>query len=162
MRTDFRVTAIPAWDLDRIRRRGTDDFGNAVVATTIRDQGGTPLRCCLRDAAIGERVALIGWQPATTGGPYAEVGPVFIHADACGGYPDIDAYPSGFRHRRQIFRAYDADGRQVDNILVEGRNAEGAIADLFARPEVTHLHSRNVLPGCYMFTVARPPAASRG
>lgn len=157
MTNSFRVAALPTSDLDRIRARQVDDFGNSLVVNP--DEAGAPLRCCLREAAVGERVTLIAYQPAAVGGPYAEVGPVFIHADPCGGYGDGGAYPAGFRRRRQLFRAYDADGRQVDNQIVDGRYAEAAIADLFARSDVAYLHSRNVLAGCYMFTIARHDSA---
>ena len=150
MTTRFQVSALPSSDLQRIRARGTDDFGNAIVGQADSDADGVPLRCCLREAAAGERFALIAWQPADVGGPYAEVGPVFIHVDSCPGYSAVDDYPEGFRHRRQLFRAYDAEGRQVNNQIVEGRDAELAIARLFARTDVSFVHSRNVLAGCYM------------
>jgi len=155
MTTGFHVSALPAADLARIRRQGTDDFGNDWVVT-VQDQDGAPLRCCLRDATTGERVALIAWRPSAVGGAYAEVGPVFIHADPCPGYDADDAYPAGFRHQTQLFRSYDARGRQVDNRVVEGMDAEAAIEDLFASPEIDHVHSRNVLAGCYMFSITRP------
>lgn len=45
----FRVEAIPADVLSRIRGRGVDDLGNKVTET-IDEVGGSPLRCCLRDA----------------------------------------------------------------------------------------------------------------
>lgn len=160
MATNFYVSALPTRDLDRIRARGLDDFNNAVTVKINQEEGGTPLRCCLQEAAVGERVALIAYQPAVVGGPYAEVGPVFVHADSCGGYDHSDAYPLGFRHRRQLFRAYDAEGRQVDNQIVAGKDAETAITEFFTRPDVEYLHSRNPLAGCYMFTIARTVAAT--
>ena len=144
MSTSFLVTPLPPEDVDRIRSRGTDDFGNELVVT-IQEEAGAPLRCCLRDATVGERVALIAWQPAEVGGAYAEIGPVFIHADRCPGYAEVESYPPGFRHRNQLFRAYDEGGRQVENRIVEGSAAETAIADLFASPGIAHLHSRNLL-----------------
>lgn len=154
MTTAFRVSALPPDDLARIRSQRTDDLGNEWVVT-VQDEDGAPLRCCLRDATVGERIALIAWRPSDVGGAYAEVGPVFIHADPCAGYAADDAYPAGFRHRSQLFRAYDARGRQVDNQIVEGRDAEFAIAGLFASPDVAFVHSRNMLAGCYMFSITR-------
>jgi Protein of unknown function (DUF1203) len=158
--TKFSVSALPVRDLERIRARGLDDFNNAVVVSTNQDNDGIPLRCCLREAAVGERVAFIAFQPSAVGGAYAEVGPVFIHADSCAGYEDNDAYPVGFRQCQQLFRAYDVEGRQVDNQIVEGQQAETAIAKLFARPDVAYLHSRNQLAGCYMFAITRNDAAT--
>jgi hypothetical protein len=152
MSTGFRVAALPADELGRIRARGVDDFGNPLEPTTVTGPG-TPLRCCLREAEPGERVVLIAYRPAAVGGPYAEVGPVFVHADACAGYADEDRYPEGFRSRQQLLRAYDARGWQVENVVVDGPAAERAITDLLGRPDVAYLHSRNVLAGCYMFAV---------
>jgi len=152
MSTGFRVAALPADDLERIRARGVDDFGNVLEPETVTG-AGTPLRCCLREAEPGERVVLLAYRPATVAGPYAEVGPVFVHAQACPGYADEDRYPEGFRARNQLLRAYDARGRQVENVIVDGPVAERGIADLLGRPGVAYLHSRNVLAGCYMFAV---------
>ena len=153
----FRVTAIPSEYLSRIRARGRDDFGNPLVAGVNQEVGGPPLRCCLREAEEGERIALIAYQPSTIGGPYAEVGPVFVHADACPGWTGTE-YPESYHHRVQLLRAYDQAGNQVDNIVVEPGQAEAGITDLLARPEIAFLHSRNLLAGCWMFTVTRAAA----
>lgn len=152
----FTITAIPSADLDRVRARGRDDFGNPVeVFVNQDDDGGTPLRCCLREAVPGEAVALIAYQPSHPGGPYAEVGPVFIHAEPCGGYAKANEYPQGFGGRRQLFRAYGSVGRQVHNVIVEPADVESTIADLLARPDTEFIHSRNVLAGCFMFVISR-------
>ena len=105
---------------------------------------------------------LIAYRPATVGGPYAEIGPVFVHAEACTGYADEDRYPEGFRSRQQLLRAYDSRGRQVENVVVDGPAAERAINDLLGRAGVAYLHSRNVLAGCYMFAVHPASDASSG
>jgi hypothetical protein len=154
-RAAFRVDAIPADELDRLRANGVDDFGNPLEPRVVRQSGGTPLRCCLREADAGERVVLIAYQPSAVGGPYAEVGPVFVHAERCDGYDATDRYPEGFRQRQQLLRAYDARGRQVENVIVDGVRAEFAIKDLLDRHDVAFLHSRNVLAGCYMFAITR-------
>jgi uncharacterized protein DUF1203 len=156
----FTVSALPTAKLERIRSRGEDDFGNPFEVVVNQSNHGTPLRCCLREAEPGERVALIAYQPSDRGGPYAEVGPIFVHAEQCDGYPDLFAYPKGFRHRHQLFRAFDADGRQVHNEIVEPADVDSAISRLLERPEVDVIHSRNVLPGCYMFTIKRAPVRS--
>jgi Protein of unknown function (DUF1203) len=149
----FAVSAISPSDLERVRSRGVDDFGNMLEVTINQDDGGTPLRCCLRNATVGELVALIAYRPAHPGGPYAEVGPVFIHAEPCSGYQQTHAYPEGFRRRQQLFRAYGPTGRQVQNQIVEPCDQEAVLTDLLNRPDVAFIHSRNVLAGCYMFAI---------
>jgi hypothetical protein len=153
--SSFRIHALPDSYLERIRARGIDDFAHPVVAS--RERAGAPLRCCLREAAAGEAVALIAYQPSTLGGPYAEIGPIFVHANPCAGYPDTGRYPQAFRHRRQVLRVYDAEGSQIYDLnrIVEGHDAEVTITELLARHQVSYLHSRNVLAGCYMFNITR-------
>ncbi len=149
----FRVRAIPAEHLDRIRTAGRDELGNELHPWPAA--GGEQLRCCLRDAGPTEPVLLIGYRPSDLGGPYAETGPVFVHAGPCPGYPAPWAYPAGFRTRDQIFRAYGPDGRIVDAEVVAGADAEAAIERLLARPEVDRIDCRNVAYGCYTFRVER-------
>ena len=155
--TTFRISALPAADLDRIRATGIDDFGHRLRTTVADEEPGTPLRCCLREAQVGERVVLIAWRPLREApdSVYAEVGPVFVHADACPGYQDEQSYPQGFRHRQQVLRSYSATGDMLDAVITEGSGAEDAIAGLFARPGAAVVHSRNVAAGCYMFAVHR-------
>jgi hypothetical protein len=151
--TTFRIDAIPANELDRIRTAGHDIEDNPF---TPRDaEGGEPLRCCLRPSRAGERIALIAFRPTGTAGAYAETGPVFVHAEPCAGYPVDGGWPPEFRDRQQVLRAYDAAGRIADAILVDGADAETGIAKLLADPATVVVHSRNVLYGCYMFAVSR-------
>ncbi|GAA0585731.1 DUF1203 domain-containing protein [Paractinoplanes ferrugineus] len=149
---EFVVSPISADWLSTVRRSGVDDSGRCYDTFTAAE-AGAPLRCCLRDAAAGERLALVAYRPGGTAGAYREIGPVFVHADPCAGYRRPGAYPAGFRGRRQVLRAYDRDGRIADAILAEGGDAEAGIERLLGRPEVAVLHSRNVLYGCYMFAI---------
>lgn len=117
------------------------------------DAGG-PLRCCLRETRPGEPVLLIAYTPPGTAGPYAERGPVFIHAGPCGGYQTPHQYPPGLSHRSQVVRAYDHRGRIAAGILArDGDQATAIIRQQLARPDVAVAHLRNVGYGCYNFSV---------
>jgi hypothetical protein len=151
----FRFEPIPAATLDGIRAAGMDEAGNQLTVQTVTD-GGSPLRCCLRETVPGERVLLIAYTPPGGRGAYAERGPVFIHAEPCDGYRTPDRYPAALSHRQQVVRAYDWDGRIADGVLVEdGEHALPVIRGLLARPEVTLVQLRNVGYGCYNFAVRR-------
>ena len=144
--------AIPAAGLAEIRAAGRDEAGNSL--TVQADNGGSPVRCCLRETRPGERVMLIAYTPSGTAGAYAERGPVFVHADPCEGYPTPHRYPPGLRHRTQVVRAYDRQGRIADGVLAaDGLQAEAVIAEMLARPDVELVHLRNVGYGCYNFAV---------
>lgn len=146
---------IPPAKLQQIRVARVDEAGNRLTVQADTT-GGSPLRCCLRESAPGERVLLIAYTPPGTRGAYAERGPVFIHAEPCDGYRTPDRYPAALSHRQQVVRAYDRDGRIADGVLVEdGEHALPVIRDLLARPEVTLVQLRNVGYGCYNFAVRR-------
>ncbi|MEU6928507.1 DUF1203 domain-containing protein [Streptomyces sp. NPDC046374] len=169
MATTYTAQPIPPTALAELRR--TDDAGRGCVPYTVTDDDGvgSPLRCCLRGAAAGERIALVSYAPlrrwaAETGaepGAYDEQGPVFIHAEECGG-PDEDpkAYPFDRTGALRTLRRYDAQGRIVGGRLLEipEEPAEGfdrGFAEAFADPEVTRVHVRAVEYGCFLFEVRR-------
>jgi hypothetical protein len=152
----FSISALPSDDLRRIRAAGSDDFGNLFAASTD-EVGGAPLRCCLTESLPGERISLISYRPFPWSGPYAEVGPVFVHAEECAGYQKDSEYPEGFASRRQLLRAYDHDRRISDAIQAkDGEQAKQILGWLLSRPEVDFVHSRNLEWGCYMFSARRP------
>jgi Protein of unknown function (DUF1203) len=147
--------AIPQARLREIKAAGVDDAGNQLTVQ-VDIEGGSPLRCCLREADPGERMLLIAYTPPGTCGAYAERGPVFIHADPCAGYLTPSRYPPGLSHRLQVVRAYDRDGWIVGGILVnDGEHAMTVIREQFARSDVSLVHLRNVGYGCYNFAVRR-------
>lgn len=147
----FQIRPIAPSLLAGIRSAGRDKFGNPFEPFVNEDPDGAPLRCCLREARVGERIALIAHRPFATGGPYAEVGPVFVHAEACEGYEAVADYPVAFAHRRQVQRGYDRNGNMIETRIAEPGEAPENLAALLAQPGVAFVHSRNVAAGCFMF-----------
>ncbi|MFF6898363.1 DUF1203 domain-containing protein [Streptomyces hydrogenans] len=146
--------------------RSADDAGRPFAPYTA-EEGGEPLRCCLRRAVPGERVGLVSYAPlrrwaADTGaapGAYDEVGPVFVHAEECGGQEErqpSEAYPFERAGVLRTVRRYGADGRILGGRLVELPGLEEAFADAFADPDVALVHVRAVEYGCFLFEVRRP------
>lgn len=164
MTATYEITPIEPDVLDQLRER--DDAGNP-PRLLVDEEGGSPLRCCLRPIRPGEKVALVSYAPlrrwaARTGaepGPYDEVGPVFIHPDPCGGYQTRD-FPVAVAQGRRVLRCYSADGRILGGRLVEpdrsARAARDVLAELFEDPEVALVHIRAVEFGCFTFEARRP------
>lgn len=157
--TALQIRPIPAGTLRRMRGQGCDDHGHR-WRPHVDAEGGAPLRCCLRDSLPGEEIVLISYAPvraavATDAGPYDEVGPVFVHAEECAGYSDDARYPEEWAmNRRQVLRAYRADGTIVGGVqLGLGEDRDVAAHELFTDPDVAFLHSRNVVYGCYMLEI---------
>ena len=147
--------AIPAAELDALRLAGRDEAGNPLTVLTD-GEGGSPLRCCLREIQPGEDVLLIAYTPPHSHGAYAERGPVFVHAQRCPGYQTEHTYPPGLAHREQVVRGYDHLGRIAAGVRVaDGASAELVIAQMLARPDIQAVHLRNVEAGCYNFAVRR-------
>jgi len=152
MNTELKYVSMPPAELERIRCNGHDDFGNAVVSRI--SGGGEPLRCCLTIAPAGELIALVSHRPMTVGGPYAEVGPVFVHVDPCPAAA-ADSFPMDFRDRRAVLRPYDASGGMLDGVVAEPGTSETEVKRLFDDPVVDTVQVRNVVAGCWNFTVRR-------
>ncbi|GHJ53528.1 hypothetical protein Nm8I071_28350 [Nonomuraea sp. TT08I-71] len=152
-RTRYVIRPVSAEVLADLRRTGRDASGQPPERSCA--EGGEPLRCCLRDATPGEALLLFGYAPPLPPGPYREVGPIFAHAVECPGPADPTAYPLDWRGRPQMLRAYDRRGRIVGGRRHDGDDPDAVIAELLADPAVDRLHSRNVVYGCWMFTVAR-------
>ncbi|MEU0155206.1 DUF1203 domain-containing protein [Micromonospora fulviviridis] len=152
-RIRYVIEPVAAEVLADVRRTGHDASGQP--AERCCAEGGEPLRCCLRDAAPGEPLMLFGYAPPLPPGPYREVGPIFAHAVDCPGPADVTAYPPDWLGRPQVLRAYDRRGRIVGGRRHDGDDPEAVVAELLADPAVDRLHSRNVVHGCYMFTVVR-------
>ena len=152
MNTDLEFVPVPPADLNRIRCNGIDDYGNPFTVQTT--EAGVPLRCCLSLSTDGEQVALIAHRPSPLGGPYAEVGPVFVHAEACPGFAG-DGFPADFSERRAVLRPYDADGLMLDGVVAEPGTSDGELKRLFDDPEVALVHVRNLIAGCWNFSVRR-------
>ncbi|MFJ9536232.1 DUF1203 domain-containing protein [Streptomyces sp. NPDC101225] len=139
--------------------RTADDAGRPAAPFTD-DEGGAPLRCCLRRSEPGERIALVSYAPlrrwaAATGarpGAYDEQGPVFIHADDCPGPDGGAGHPFANAHR--TLRRYCADGRILGGALVPAPD-DDAFRDAFDDPAVALVHVRAVEYGCFLYEVTR-------
>ncbi|MCF6525266.1 DUF1203 domain-containing protein [Streptomyces sp. JJ36] len=166
---------VPAEALEELRV--ADDCGRVPEPFVARADGvplecvGSPLRCCLRAVEPGDRVALVSYAPlrrwaAARGvqpGAYDEVGPVFVHAEACAGPRAADArgYPFARPGALRVLRRYDAGGRIAGGRLFAvpeeaERGFTWALAEAFAAPEVALVHVRAVEYGCFHFEVRRP------
>ncbi|QLJ00385.1 DUF1203 domain-containing protein [Streptomyces sp. NEAU-sy36] len=154
--TTYTVCPVPADTLRALRT--ADDAGRPAVPYTD-EEGGAPLRCCLRRSAPGERIALVSYAPlrrwaAATGarpGADDEQGPVFVHAGECPGWAG-PGLPFDNSHR--VLRRYSAEGRILGGRLVQD-GFHAALTAAFEDPEVALVHVRAVEYGCFLYEVRR-------
>ncbi len=155
MTTALKVHAIHPQRLDTMRVQGHDEHGNYWSPYAAR--GGEPLRCCLRSAAAAESIVLIAYAPFTTSSPWTEVGPVYVHADACEGY-DAPDLPSDLRTGPRVLRGYDGDGTLLyDHVHVvdAGQDLNDPLARLLEHDVVSVVHVRALATQCFTYAVSR-------
>lgn len=142
----FTVHAIPSEAVAELRSRAD--------AVEVVAEGDEPVRCCLRDAAPGDRLLLVNYEPPLPASPYREVGAVFIHAEPC--ERSTGDYPADWLGRPQVLRAYDERGWiHPATTTHDGTDPRAALADVVAQPGAVQVHSRNVAYGCFMFAASR-------
>ena len=147
------IHAIDPDRLDAIRAAGEDGHGNAFAPYPAAGDG-EPLRCCLRYARAGEPIALISFAPFENASPWREVGPVYVHAEACEGYV-ADGLPVELSRGPNVLRTYRPDGSMSyeHNTLVGDEDLEPYVEKLLALPDVHTVHVRTVLPQCFLYAV---------
>ena len=153
---DISYTGISADELVSILDHGLDEVGHPVEPFTDED-GGWPLRCCLRDSRPGDRLAIIAFSPFRWVSPYRETGPVVVHSDSCPG--TAPGYPSQFDQRDQVVRAFGDDaGRHhtqvyaLNRLVPAGDGLEAVVRETLCDDRVEFVHVHNVLSQCYSFT----------
>ena len=95
---------IPDEIASEARRTLQDRFGHQLAVA--RNQG--PCRSCLRISKAPEDLILLSYQPLPDTNPYAEIGPIFIHAHECTPYDSPD-FPADFIERELVVRFSDLD-----------------------------------------------------
>ncbi|MGM1060940.1 DUF1203 domain-containing protein [Saccharothrix sp. Mg75] len=147
----MRVHPLPPDVLTRARAlAGTDEHHELHP-----DAPGSPLRCCLRKAAPGEPLVLFRYSPPSGRGPYEEVGPVFAHAEPCGGPAGTTDLPAELVRAPRTLRAYTADGRIHDGETAQVHEVNERIAGLLNDPAIHTVQVRSASHGCYLFAVTR-------
>ena len=155
--TELRFIAL-ATETVRALRAGNPDANGRAPESDISDGSGVPCRHCLSDVAAGESFLILAHRPFPEAQPYAETGPIFLHAESCERHDEGAEVPALFLSRAQaLIRGYGKDDRIVTGTGQVVPSAEiGAVArDLLAAPEVAYLHLRSASNNCYQCRIER-------
>lgn len=145
-------------------RAGASDANGQPADRRISDGSGIPCRHCLEDVAAGEPYLVLAYRPFPAPQPYAETGPVFLHAGPCRRYDEDADMPAMFRKReRFLLRCYGHDDRIVYGTggVVATAELEREAAALLERPEVAYLHVRSAAYSCYQCRVEHAAISDR-
>ncbi|WP_342585915.1 DUF1203 domain-containing protein [Xaviernesmea rhizosphaerae] len=121
-------------------------------------ESGLPCRHCLRPIAAGTPYLTLAYRPFYGLHPYAETGPVFLHAELCARYDDGATLPPVLLASPDyLVKAYGKDERIVYGT---GRiTASADIADhvdtLLQRPDIAFVDIRSARNNCLLCRVVR-------
>ncbi len=118
---------------------------------------GHPCRHCLCDIGEGGRYLILAYRPFPGPQPYAEIGPIFLHADPCPAATASDVLPPMLAGGTYILRGYGKDDRIVyGSGRVVASEALGTEAErLFTDPRIAYAHVRSSTNNCYQCRIDR-------
>lgn len=155
--TSLRFMAIPTKFARAFQAGGCDANGHS-PERHVSDGPGNPCRHCLDDVAQGEPMLILGYRPFPAPQPYAEVGPIFLHANSCDRYDETAGVPPIFRDvETLLIRGYGRDDRIVygtGRVVAAADLVEQATA-LLERPDIAYAHVRSATNNCYQCRVER-------
>ncbi|MEP7455007.1 DUF1203 domain-containing protein [Phyllobacterium sp. SB3] len=113
---------------------------------------GVPCRHCLHNVKAGAKYLILSHRPFPAPQPYAETGPVFLHADECERYPESVEMPEMFNESKGfIVRGYSCQDRIVYGTggVIETSNVIERASELLARDDIAYVHMRSARNNCF-------------
>lgn len=154
---DLYIAPIPTEHAESYWSGGLDAHG-LKPERRISDGAGIPCRHCLSPVAQGEPYLILAYRPFPEVQPYAEVGPIFLHAEPCSAYRQNEAIPETYLDGEpRILRGYDRDNRIIYGTgkIVPPRDMAHYAWDLLRDPEVAYVHVRSSANNCFAFRIER-------
>jgi Protein of unknown function (DUF1203) len=154
---NLRFVALPTDDVAALQT-GRPDANGQVPERHVSDGDGMPCRHCLKNIDAGEPYLILAYRPFPKPQPYAELGPIFLHAEACPRFDTSDTNPSILTtNERYLIRGYGGDDRIVygsGKVVPRGALAEEAESTL-QDARIAYVHVRSATNNCYQCRVER-------
>jgi len=156
----YRTIAIPTTTAEAVRATlKSPRYGHPAHLDVATGYG--PCRHCLRAFQIGkERRLLFTHDPFEGLEPLPLPGPIFVHAEACGRYPETAGFPEDLRSHALTLNAYARGRRLRAQEYVESDTLEATMTRLLEDPVVAYIHVRDTKAGCYDLRLERREAAT--
>lgn len=138
-------------DTVRALQRGGVDSNGQQPERKVSDGSGVPCRHCLKQVPEGRPYLVLGHRPFDTVQPYAELGPIFLCADACETGDCVDELPPFLTSAQYIVRGYGADERIVYGTGAVTPTGEilSYCSKLLQREDVAFAHIRSASNNCF-------------
>lgn len=154
---DIRFLAMPTEDARHLQNGGVDANGQR-PEVHISDGNGNTCRHCLAEIAADEEMLVLSYRPFPRQQPYAETGPIFLHARRCERHPESAATPDLYLTRESLLvRGYTPADRikYGTGQTVATADLAVACAALLEDADLAYLHVRSATNNCYQFRVER-------
>jgi Protein of unknown function (DUF1203) len=151
----LRIRGIPTEDCERLWGGGADANGQPPQAR-VAEGTGNPCRHCLGLIPAGEPLLILSYRPFPALQPYAETGPIFLHAQRCEHY-DRDSMPAWSGHLDPaIVRGYDTNDwiRYETGNVIRSRAIASTCETILADPDIAYVHLRSRF-NCFQWRVER-------
>jgi hypothetical protein len=128
----------------------------------VSDGKGVPCRHCLHDVAEGDPYLILAYRPFAERQPYAEVGPIFLHATPCSAYADTESFPAMYLGgEARILRGYGRDNRIIYGTgkVVQPEDIMAYAAALLDDPMTAYVHMRSSMNNCFACRIDRAVSA---
>lgn len=152
---ELLIRGLPTEHAQHLRAGGPDANGQPPLQR-VAEGGANPCRHCLGLIADGEPKLVLSYRPFDAAQPYAETGPIFLHARACEAYRSR-RLPAWFAHLSPaLIRGYGHDDwiRYDTGAVVAGTELGDRCQQILADPEVAYVHIRSKF-NCFQCRVDR-------
>lgn len=153
--TSINYLPLPTDQIRLLQKGHLDADGNA-PERHISDGNGNACRYCLSEIDHGEEYLIVAHRPFSTRQPYAEQGPVFLHAKECAPYADSQNLPQMYQQRGSLLlRGYDNNERIVYGTGQTVRTDQVSITaqKILANNDVAFVHARSATNNCFQFRI---------
>ena len=152
----FRIRGLPAEKFAPLFALSDAELAAQGAVRRIADgrEPGYPCRISLTDSNPGDELILANYEHHPVASPYRMRFAIYVRAGDKT-FDAIDTVPDQLRARMLAVRAFDAGTMMIGHALVDGRELESAIAELFADTRAAYLHIHFASPGCYAARVDR-------
>ncbi|MEM7428761.1 MAG: DUF1203 domain-containing protein [Pseudomonadota bacterium] len=152
------VTFVPLDSaLVRKLQSGGPDANGQAPERQVSSGSGVPCRHCLRQIGRGEEYLILSHRPFPEAQPYAEQGPIFLHARACLAHVSDGSVPEMLDSPHYILRGYCEGNRIVygSGLIVPTAEIPKAAAALLADGAIAYAHVRSASNNCYQCRIER-------
>jgi hypothetical protein len=138
-------------------QKGSPDANGQAPERHVSPGNGVPCRHCLKLVAEGQSFLIVSHRPFPAPQPYAEQGPIFLHAEPCPRHEPGSEVPEMLASPRYIIRGYCSNNRIVygSGQIVATADIPSAVEAMLEDGRNAYIHVRSASNNCYQCRIER-------